>query len=227
LQLNNRSIKPGDAVFPISAHAPRALVHLKPDAYGVPDPWVNHDPRHAISAWYGARLGAPINGLKDKWKCNLFACGVMAAAGFEPPYYRAPGKPTNQGEYPNANQLYKWSDKHAGSFSNRDFVRFELRGELSLMNLSGADKEAKVKELLAKVEPGDMVIVDHMGSDVADGGHCRVATGVHPDGTVDFAQASHAQAEVQREGVSDLMNEETIWVLRPNKKRPEGPARIV
>jgi hypothetical protein len=77
------------------------------------------------------------------------------------------------------------------------------------------------------VEPGDMVIVDHMGGDVADGGHCRVATKVNGDGTIDFAQASFTQAEIQTESHADLMGEEHIWILRPNKKRPEGPAAIV
>jgi hypothetical protein len=179
-----------------------------------------------MTAWYGRRLHTPLNQLEGKWKCNLFACGVMAAAGFEPPYYRTAGKPTDEGEYPNANQLYKWSDQHASRSGNRGFVRFELRGELAVANLSPAEKEEQIKALLAKVEPGDLVIVDHIGTDVADGGHCRVATAVHGDGTFDFAQASQDQAEVKRQDYMAFTNEETIWVLRANKKRPEGPARL-
>lgn len=212
----------------LMAKAAVDLVQLKPDAYGVDDPWRNHDPRHAITAVYGRRLGAPVDSLKGKWKCNLFACGVLAAAGFEPPYYRAPGKPTNQGEYPNANQLYKWSDKYAGANNNRGFERFELRGELAASAVTDpAEREAAITALLKKVEPGDMLIVDHMGGDVADGGHCRVATKVHGDGTCDFAQASFERAEIQTENFRDLMGEEHIWILRPNKKRPEGATAIV
>lgn len=71
-----------------------------------------------------------------------------------------------------------------------------------------------------------MVIVDHAGPDIADGGHCRVCVGKNRDGTLELAQASFSQAEIQRESHVDLLNEEHVWVLRPNKRRPEGPAPI-
>lgn len=197
--------------------AANALVTKRPDAYGVDDPWINCDPRHTLPA------NTPINGLKGKWKCNLFACNTMAAAGFEPPYYGNRGR----GEYPNANQLYKWSDKHAASNGNAGHARFELRAEImNADRLSSTERELQIKALLAKVEPGDMVIVDHAGPGVADGGHCRVAVAKNADGSFDFAQASFTKAEVQTEGHSDLMGEEHIWVLRPNKRRAEGPAPV-
>ncbi len=193
------------------------LITKRPDAYGVDDAWVNCDPRHALPA------NTPIGGLKGKWKCNLFACNTMAAAGFEPPYYGNRGR----GEYPNANQLYKWSDRHASKHGNAGHVRFELRAEiLGADQLSATEREQKIKALLATVEPGDMVIVDHAGPGVADGGHCRVAVAAHGDGSFDFAQASFAQAERQTESYQDLMGEEHIWVLRPNERRAEGPAPI-
>ncbi len=195
------------------------LVTKHPNAYGVDDPWVNCDPRHALPA--NVRLG----GLTGKWKCNLFACNVIAAAGFEPPYIGNKG----HGEYPNANQLYKWSGTHAAQWGNANHVRFELRAEfMGMNNVTDPDeKERRVKALLAKVEPGDMLIVDHQGGAVADGGHCRVCTAKNADGTFEFAQASFTQAEIQTEGVQDVIGEEAIWVLRPNKRRPEGPAPIL
>ncbi|OGQ26036.1 MAG: hypothetical protein A2138_19075 [Deltaproteobacteria bacterium RBG_16_71_12] len=198
-------------------NAANALVAKRPDAYGVDDAWINCDPRHALPA------NTPINGLKGKWKCNLFACNTMAAAGFEPPYYGNRGR----GEYPNANQLYKWSDKHAAGHGNAGHVRFELRAEImNADRLSATERELQVKALLATVEPGDMVIVDHAGPGVADGGHCRVAVAKHGDGSFDFAQASYSQAELQTESHVDLMGEEHIWVLRPSKRRAEGPAPV-
>jgi hypothetical protein len=198
-------------------NAARALVTKRPDAFGVDDPWINCDPRHTLPA------NTPLGGLKGKWKCNLFACNTMAAAGFEPPYYGNRGR----GEYPNANQLYKWSDKHAGQFGNGNHVRFELRGEIvNADKLTTTERETQLKALLAQVEPGDMVIVDHAGPDIADGGHCRVAVGKNADGTVEFAQASFSQAEIQTENHVDLMNEEHIWILRPNKRRAEGPTPV-
>lgn len=129
---------------------------------------------------------------------------------------------------PNANQLYKWSDKYAEQSGNKGHERFALRGELDVQSLQGADRENAIRELLAKAEPGDMIIVDHMGSDVADGGHCRVvvkndfATG----GDLENAQASFDSAVVKSEGVSAFTGEERIWILRPNKPRAEGPAPV-
>ncbi len=84
------------------------LVREHHDHSGVDDPWVNIDPNHSLPANF--RLG----GLQGSWKCNLFAGNAMVQAGFEPPYYGDRGK----GEYSNANQLFKWSDKHAGRHNN-------------------------------------------------------------------------------------------------------------
>jgi len=194
------------------ADSAKNLVKDRANYFGVDQPWMNSDPNHALPA--NVRLG----GLKGKWKCNLFGGNAMYNAGFEPPYYGNKGK----GEYPNANQMYKWSDKYAGRYGNK--THFEMRGELDVSKLSGDEKRKKVAELLSKAEPGDMVIVDHMGDDVADGGHVRVVTGnntIKPDGsgTLDAAQASHARAEIQQEGVSDFTGEEKIWILRPNRPR--------
>ncbi|MCP4500659.1 MAG: hypothetical protein GY822_11930 [Deltaproteobacteria bacterium] len=182
--------------------------------YGVDDPWYNLDENHALPA--KVRLG----GLKGSWKCNLFAGNTMAAAGFEPPYYGNKG----HGEYPNANQLCKWTGKHAAKFGNAGHEKFELRGELDVKNTPSSERAKKIAELLATVEPGDMIIVDHMGDDVADGGHCRVvvendlATG----GDLLCAQASRNEALTRGESVSSFTGEETIWILRANVARDQA-----
>jgi len=198
------------------AESAKNLVKDRENYFGVDQPWMNSDPNHALPA--NVRLG----GLKGKWKCNLFGGNAMYNAGFEPPYYGNKGK----GEYPNANQMYKWSDKHAGKYGNK--VHFEMKGELDVSKLSGDEKKKKIANLLAQAKPGDMIVVDHMGDDVADGGHVRVVTGnnhIKPDGsgTLDAAQASHSRAEIQQEGVSDFTGEEKIWILRPNRPRAGNP----
>ncbi len=177
--------------------------------YGVEDPWYNIDPNHNLPA--NVRLG----GLKGRWKCNLFGGNVLYAAGFEPPYYGNKGR----GEYPNANQFYKWSDKYADRYGNK--VHFELRGELDVESIPPGERAEKIQELLEKAEPGDLVVVDHPGAGVADGGHVRILIQKNEDGTYDFAQASRDQAEVQREDVYEFTGEERIWILRPNRPRVE------
>jgi hypothetical protein len=193
------------------ADAATALVRDFANYFGVNDPWKNSDPNHALPA--NVRLG----GLKGRWKCNLFAGNAIYNAGFEAPYYGNRGG----GEYPNANQFYKWSDKYAGRFGNK--VHFELKGELAVDELSGSEKKEAIAKLLATCEPGDLIMVDHMGSDVSDGGHCRVvvANDLQPDGSgiIECAQASFDAAEIQNERLGDFVNQEHIWVLKANKPR--------
>jgi hypothetical protein len=189
--------------------AAQSLVDNYAENYGVEDAWFNIDENHALPA--NVRLG----GLKGKWKCNLFAGNTLAKAGFEPPYYGNRGR----GEYPNANQLYKWSDKHAGQFGNK--THFEMRGELNVANLEPSERRAKIEELLKTAEPGDLIIVDHMGDDVADGGHCRVVVenNLATGGKIHNAQASSNSALVREEGIGSFTGEETIWILRANRPR--------
>lgn len=182
------------------------LVETRAENYGVQDPWYNIDPNHALPA--NVNLG----GLRGKWKCNLFAGNTIHAAGFEPPYYGNRGR----GEYPNANQLYKWSDKYAGQFGNK--THFQMVGELDVQNVQGSKEEA-IARLLQNAKVGDLIIVDHLGTDVADGGHCRVLVAKNPNGTYEFAQASYDSALIRNEDNSRLTNEETIWILRPNRPR--------
>lgn len=196
------------------------LVREHGDNYGVDQAWFNLDPNHALPA--NVRLG----GLKGKWKCNLFACNTMYKAGFEPPYYHNQGR----GEYPNANQLFKWSGKYAKRYGNK--VHFDLGGELKIQDTEkavGRDRtKAVLAKLLATAKPGDMIIVDHRGDEVADGGHCRVVieNRMKPDGTgyIACAQASRDSGKVRDETLSRFTGEETLWILRPNRAREDAIA---
>jgi hypothetical protein len=183
--------------------------------YGVDQAWFNLDPNHSLPA------NVPLGGLKGKWKCNLFACNTVYKAGFEPPYYGNRGR----GEYPNANQLFKWSDKYAAKYGNK--THFKLVDELAIQSLEEVSGPERVKErltaLLRRAEPGDMIIVDHRGDEVADGGHCRVvmSNGMTEggDGNIPCAQASRASGQIRDEELYKFTGEEKIWVLRPNKPR--------
>lgn len=188
--------------------AANRLVDDYADFYGVQDPWKNLDPNHALPA--NVRLG----GLKGRWKCNLFGGNALYLAGFDPPYYGNRGK----GEYPNANQWYKFSDKYASRYGNK--VHFEMVAELDVQSLSGEARRQAIADLLARAEPGDFIMVDHLGDGVSDGGHTRLVTANDGSGTVSSAMASYDSALVRAEGVDAYMNEETIWVLRPNRPRP-------
>jgi hypothetical protein len=205
------STAPARATAAATVAAAEALVN-GPTAtnYGVPSRWINSDPRHA------APVNREINGTANRWKCNLFAGNVMAAAGFEPPYY-GNGR---TGEYPNANQLYKWSDAYAARNGNANNVRFHLGGEMRDMpSMTAEERSAKLDELFAQLQPGDLLIADHVGTDVADGGHCRVYLGKDEQGNHRFAQAAQAQAEIQLEGPADVAGEEHLWILRPSTPR--------
>jgi hypothetical protein len=174
--------------------------------YGVPSPWINLDPNHAVP------VERPFNFLAGKWKCNLFGGNVLRKGGFEPPYYGNQGR----GEYPNANQWFKWSDKYAPQHNNK--IHFQLIAEVDVDSMQGEALREAIGNLLAKAQPGDFLMADHVGTQVADGGHTRVAVAnrFHTNGIVSFAQASFDRAEIQDEGITDLEFEEHIWLLRPN-----------
>jgi peptidoglycan hydrolase-like protein with peptidoglycan-binding domain len=174
--------------------------------YGVPQPWINTDPNHSVP------VDRPFMSLVNRWKCNLFGGNVLRKGGYEPPYYGNQGK----GEYPNANQWFKWSDKYAPRSGNR--VHFQLVDEVAVGNLESEAARRAIASLLSKVQPGDFLMQDHPGSQVADGGHTRVATATRfaIDGTVSFAQAQFDRSGIQQEGVDDLTGSEAIWLLRPN-----------
>jgi Putative peptidoglycan binding domain len=179
--------------------------------YGVPQPWVNIDPRHNVPT------NKPFEFLKDRWKCNLFGGNVLRKGGYEPPYYKD-NTNDGKGEYPNANQWFRWTDKYAAA--NNNPVRFQLIDEIKPASLTEAQLRTRLQQLFAKVQPGDFLMVDHQGSGVQDGGHTRVATksNFSSNGTISFAQASYESSLIREETVDALMSEEAIWLMRPNTK---------
>jgi peptidoglycan hydrolase-like protein with peptidoglycan-binding domain len=190
----------------------RAAVELTTEPvafnYGVEQPWINIDPSHAVFT------DRPFDFLKGRWKCNLFGGNVLRKGGYEPPYYGNQGK----GEYPNANQWYKWSDRYAAQHENK--VHFQWIAELAPETMTDEEKAVAIADFLSKVQPGDFVMADHPGAGVQDGGHTRVAvsTNFAVDGTVAFAQAHFEQSVIEQEGADQLFWEEKIWLLRPNRK---------
>ncbi|MBF2067369.1 MAG: peptidoglycan-binding protein [Calothrix sp. C42_A2020_038] len=179
--------------------------------YGVPQPWVNIDPRHNVPA------NKPFEPLKGRWKCNLFGGNVLRKGGYEPPYYRD-NTNDGKGEYPHANQWFRWTDKYASA--NNNPVRFQLIDEIKPTSLTQAQLRTRLQQLFAKVQPGDFLMVDHLGGDIQDGGHTRVATknNFQNSGTIFFAQASYEHSLIREESIDALMSEEAIWLMRPNTK---------
>ncbi len=181
--------------------------------YGVPQPWINNDPKHNVP------VDIHFNYLVNRWKCNLFGGNVMRKGGYEPPYYRD-NTNDGKGEYPNANQWYKWTDKYAPGYGN--LVRFQLIAEVPAISLPQREARRRIHQLFAQIQPGDFLMVDHQGSGIQDGGHTRVAvkSDYHTLGTVSFAQAKYEKAMILKESVDDLieMKEENIWLMRPITK---------
>jgi peptidoglycan hydrolase-like protein with peptidoglycan-binding domain len=199
--------------------------------YGTVNPWKNIDPNHAVPV--DVRMG----GLANRWKCNLFGGNALAAAGFEPPYYGKSGK----GEYPVAEQWQRWATPsaehrarataagetvvdHARAARNQS--RFDLMDEVRPTSIQDpAARLKRVEELLARVQPGDVVTADHAGAAGSDGGHVRVCVGRDDTGRPLFAQAKQQSAEVVAEGATDAnwLNEDAIYILRPNTPRVQAP----
>lgn len=211
----------GDAMLGASA----MLLRDHRNHYGVKQPWFNIDPNHALPA------GRPLGGLgattarpQGVWKCNLFGGNALYAAGFEPPYYGNAGR----GEYPNANQFYKFSDRYAATFRNK--IHFKLISEVRLQDVDTAVSRPQLIEVLRQAQPGDLIMVDHRGDGVSDGGHTRVvlSNGLSADGTgaLESAQATFNDATVRSERLSSFTGEEHVWVLRPNRPRAQGSTTV-
>ncbi len=174
--------------------------------YGVPGAWksCNRDipgNKSPDVTSYGA--------MKGKWKCNLFAMDTLHQAGFKTPSYSKDGK----GWYPVAVDLH--------NFAHGPNKCFDQLGELKLNDLPYEERQEAVAKLLANAQPGDLLIVNHQGPDIADGGHCRVVVGnnLSKDGTLDCAQASSDAAVVRKEDLSRFTGEEVVWLLRPMRER--------
>ncbi len=163
--------------------------------------------------------GALVPNTMNRWKCSLFVNSCLAAAGFQPATY-GNGR---GGEYAIAVELHRYSmqlqGRTKGLFDRRDTMLVSAFPD-------AAAREQRIVQLLATVQPGDMVIVRHQGGSGADGGHCRLAVADNGDGTFQFAQASSQAAVIRTEGPAALLREQEIWVLRPTKARAEGPVPI-
>ena len=218
-------VKPATASAVIAAGTELAMGERAKN-YGTDNPWRNIDPRH--NAPVDVRMG----GLTNRWKCNLFGGNALAAAGFEPPYYN---NKKQGGEYPVAEQWHQWSTPSAELKSraaaagtpvvdharkSRNESRFDLMDEVKPTEIADpAVREQRVNELLARVQPGDVVTVDHVGAG-SDGGHVRVCIGRdEKSGKPLFAQAKSGAAEVHAEGADAFLAEKGIYILRPNTPR--------
>ena len=225
----SEGVRPGTAAAVVDAGNTLATGERAKN-YGTVNPWFNVDPGHTVPV--DRRMG----GLTNRWKCNLFGGNTLAAAGFEPPRYgnRSPG------EYPVAEDWNKWAtptpEARARAAAegnpipdyarqNRNQSRFDLQDEVRPPNLAGTDdeKRARIQQFLDRVQPGDVVTVDHPGASGSDGGHVRVCVGRDPvTNQPMFAQAKSDSAHVLTEGPDSFLREDAMFILRPNT--PARPA---
>jgi hypothetical protein len=222
-------VRPGTTEATIAAARDLATGARAAD-YGTVNPWRNIDPNHAIG------VDRVMASLTNRWKCNLFGGNALAAAGFEPPRYGN----RNRGEYPVAESWHHWSTPtaefrdrarqdgevvvdHARRTGTRS--RFDLADEVRPTAIHDpAARRARVEALLARVQPGDVVTVDHPGPPGSDGGHVRICVGRDEQGRPLFAQASQMSAEVRAEAIDDAnwLTRDGIYILRPNTPRQNG-----
>jgi peptidoglycan hydrolase-like protein with peptidoglycan-binding domain len=185
------------------AQAARDLIAARATDYGVGGVWKSPNP----SVPGNAKPGVTTLGVKDRWKCNLFGMDSLYAGGAKPPQY--PG-----GNYPIAIEIPNYS-------RGPDAPLIKL-GEV-WPGKAGTPEEAqaKIDALLKIARPGDVIIVNHQGTDTSDGGHTRVVVGNNYDsnGTVDCAQASSDAAKIRGETLGSFTGEEAFYLLRPANAR--------
>lgn len=185
------------------AQAARDLVATRGADYGVPGTWRSPNP----SVPNNREPGVTLLGVKDRWKCNLFGMDSLYAGGAKTAQY--PG-----GNYPIAIEIPNYS-------RGPDAPLIKL-GEV-WPGKAGTPEEAqqKIDALLKIARPGDVIIVNHQGTETADGGHTRVVVGNSYDsnGTVDCAQASSDAARIRGETLGSFTGEEAFYLLRPAQTR--------
>lgn len=191
----------GDAI----ARAALDLVASRAADYGVGGTWKSPNPNIPGNKVPGQ---TPL-GATNHWKCNLFGLDSLYAGGAKPPTY--PG-----GSYPIAIEIPNFS-----TGANPPLIKL---GEVWTGKVSPDEARAKIDAMLKMARPGDLIIVNHPGSDTADGGHTRVVTANNyaANGTVDCAQAGSAAAHVVAQTIDDFTGEEAVYLLRPNQLRPSG-----
>ena len=185
------------------AQAARDLVAKRAVDYGVPGTWKSPNP----AVPNNIHPGVTSLGVANRWKCNLFAMDALYAGGAKTPHY--PG-----GNYPIAIEIPNYAKGQ-----NAPLIKL---GEVwPGKTASPQEAQAKIDALLKIARPGDVIIVNHPGTETADGGHSRVvvANNYAKDGTVDCAQAGQEQALVRGERLSSFTGEEAFYLLRPALSR--------
>lgn len=181
------------------AQAARDLITARAADYGVAGTWKSPNPNVPGNTTPGR---TPL-GATNRWKCNLFGMDALYAGGAKTPHY--PG-----GFYPIAIEIPNYS-------RGADAPLIKL-GEVWTRD---ADAQTRIDALLKIARPGDVIIVNHPGTDTADGGHTRivVANSYGTTGTVDCAQAGSAEAHIVGERLSSFTGEEAFYLLRPAASR--------
>lgn len=184
------------------AEAALRLIQERGADYGVNGNWRSPNPKAP-----GNRIpNQTLLGAVGRWKCNLFGLDALYLAGAKVPQY-------GSGWYPIAVEIPNYTKGTTPAFIKL--------GEVSLEALSEAERRQRVEELLFIAQPGDVIIVDHPGTEQADGGHTRVvvANEFQQNGTVSCAQASVNTALVRAQTVGDFVGEEKMYLLRANQLR--------
>ncbi|MBI3185733.1 MAG: peptidoglycan-binding protein [Myxococcales bacterium] len=187
------------------ASAARSLIESRAEDYGTERPWRSPNPNVPGNREPGR---TPI-GAAGRWKCNLFGLDSLYLAGAKPPHYGG-----DRGWYPIAIDIPKYSRG-----PNAPLIKL---GEVRFDDSNRDSARERVKALMRIARPGDILIVNHLGPDVADGGHTRVVVGNRfaEDGTLECAQAGGDRAMVRAESVDSLMSgEEGVYLLRPAQRR--------
>ncbi len=175
--------------------------------YGVEGEWKSPNRKHRGNPRPDVRRVG--NGIVGRWKCNLFGLDVLHQAGF--------AVPMDRGWYPCAVDIPGYARGRNRYFD--EVVTIDFAG------LSRAQKLAKIRALMQKAKPGDVIILDHAGTKRSDGGHTRIVVEnrVARDGTVVTAEARQSSAKILTHGAATLGRvddgEEKMYLLRPRRRR--------
>lgn len=186
------------------AQAALDLIGARAADYGLSSPW--RSPNPAIPG--NDKPGISALGAVGRWKCNLFGLDSLFLGGAVTPHY--PG-----GNYPIAVEIPNYTRGPSDPLIKL--------GEVWPEEMTPAEAKSKIEALLKIARPGDVIIVNHPGTETADGGHTRVVVSntFSTTGTVDCAQAGSEEALVRAETVSSFTSEEAFYLLRPSQNRED------
>jgi peptidoglycan hydrolase-like protein with peptidoglycan-binding domain len=181
------------------AQAARDLISARAQDYGVAGTWKSPNPKIPGNTSPGQ---TPL-GATNRWKCNLFGMDSLYAGGAKTPHY--PG-----GFYPIAIEIPNYS-------RGADAPLIKL-GEVWTRD---ANAQTRIDALLKIARPGDVIIVNHPGTETADGGHTRivVASSYGTNGVIECAQAGQGEAHIVGERLTSFTGEEAFYLLRPAASR--------